>query len=105
MILFDQDEFTGAKQYYSYNPDRDEHSLTTVEDVSGLLDALKNKRNATPEFGKVEEFAHYATLPNTVIMELMNKGININDKNCTKRLIQEINTNYPYLKTTTKHHA
>jgi len=105
MILFDQDRLTGSKQFYSYNPATDEHHLTTVEDVSGLLDHLKAKRNATPEFGKVEEFAHYATLPNTVIIELMNKGIDINDKNCTKRLISEINTNYPWLKATTKHHA
>lgn len=105
MILFDKDEFTGSTQHYSYNPDTDTHHLTTTEDVSGLLDALKNKRNQTQEFGKVEEFAHYCTLPNTVIMELKNKGIDIYDKNCTKRLIKEINTNYPWLKATTKHHA
>lgn len=105
MILFDRDPFTGATQHYSYNPDTDTHFLTTTEDVSGLLDALKAKRNAAQEFGKVEEFAHYATLPNTVVIELLNKGIDINDKNCTKKLIHEINTNYPYLKATTKHHA
>lgn len=105
MILFDQNKLTGSKQYYSYNAETDEHHITTVEDVSVLLDALKAKRNAASEFGKVEEFAHYATLPNTVVIELMNKGIDINDKNCTKRLLQEINTNYPHLKATTKHHA
>ena len=105
MILFDTDKFTGATQHYSYNPSTDTHYLTTTEDVSSLLDALQQKRRNTQEFGKVEEFAHYATLPNTVVIELMNKGIDINNKNCTKRLIHEINTNYPYLKATTKHHA
>lgn len=104
MILFDSKP-DGTKQYYSYNPDTDEHHLTTVQDVGGFLDRLKDRRNAETSTGKVEEFALYASLPHVVVMELMNKGINIYDKNCTKKLIEEINTNYPYLKATNKHHA
>ena len=102
MILFDENE--SSKTFYSYNPDKDEHALTTVEDVSGLLDALKVKRETSAMKGKVEEFAHYCTIPNTVIIELRNKGIDIFDKGCTKRLIQEINSNYPWLKATNKVH-
>lgn len=105
MILFDEDKEAGIVQTYDYNPDRDEHSITTHQDVSALLDALKAKRNNTAEFGKVEEWAHYCSIPTTVIIELKNKGIDIFDKNCTKRLISEINTNYAWLKATTKNHA
>lgn len=105
MILFDENKDLGTKQFYSYDPDLDQHKLTTVEDVTGVLEAIKRKRDATPEHGRAEEFAHYATIPTTVILELKNKGIDIFDKNCSKALIKEINTNYPYLKATTKHHA
>lgn len=103
MILFDQNE--SSKTFYSYDPDKDQHQLTTVEDVSGLLDHLKRKREQSQMKGKVEEFAHYATIPNTVIIDLKNKGIDIFDKSCTKRLIREINENYPWLKATNKSHA
>lgn len=104
-IVFDSNPEMGTVQTYDYNPDRDEHIITTHEDVSGLLEALKHKRNTAAEHGKVEEWAHYCSIPNTVIIELKNKGIDIFDKNCTKRLLAEINTNYPWLKATNKHHG
>lgn len=105
MILFDENKDFGTKQFYSYNPDTDEHTLTTVQDVSGLLDSLKAKRALTPEHGRVEEWAHYASVPPVVQVELMNRGLNIQNPDHLKAIIKEINTNYPYLKSTTKHHA
>lgn len=77
-------------------------SITSVQDVSGILDVLKKKKN-DPEAWKKgvnKSFAHYATIPPIVELELRKKGINIYDKNCTKRLIQEIEQNYPDLKVT-----
>lgn len=103
MIIFDQD--ASKTEYYSYDADKDEHKITTVQDVSALLDAIKQKRESTQQFGKVEEFAHYATIPTTVIIDLKNKGIDIFNKDHTKAMLKEINTTYPYLKTTTKYHA
>ena len=41
---------------------------------------------------------HYATIPPIVQLQLRAKGINISDPDHQKRMIQEINTNYPYLK-------
>jgi len=40
-----------------------------------------------------------------VEMELKKKGIDIYNPHQTKELIKEINTNYPYLKTTTAKHG
>lgn len=105
MILFDENKDFGTTQHYSYNPDTDAHTITTVQDVSGLLDVLKTKRSLTQEHGKAEEWAHYASVPPVVQVELMNKGLNINNPDHLKAIIKEINTNYPYLKSTTKHHA
>jgi hypothetical protein len=104
-ILFDSDPLTGRQQFYSYDPDKDEHKITTVQDVSGFLAHMKAKRDATPEFGRAEEFAHYASIPPIVITELQAKGIDVFNKHQTKELLKEINTNYQFLKATTKYHA
>ena len=103
-IIFDQ---TAAKtQTYGYNPDTDTHAITTHEDVSGLLDALAAKRNASMKsFGKLEEWSHYCSIPPTVQIELRNMGLDINNRDHLKRICKIIDSSYPYLKATQKIHA
>lgn len=103
-IIFDQ---TLAKtQTYGYNPDTDTHAITTHEDVSGLLDHLAQKRNQTMrKFGKVEEWSHYASIPATVQVELRNRGYDINNREHLKSICKIIDSEFPYLKATTKIHA
>lgn len=104
MIVFDQQ--VGKTQHYGYNPDTDTHAIQTTEDVSGLLDALANKRTQTMKsFGKVEEWAHYCSIPPTVQIELRNRGLDINNREHLKRICRIIDSEYPYLKATTKVHA
>ena len=55
--------------------------------------------------GVKESWVHYASIPPVVEMELKKKGIDIYNKHQTKELLKEINTNYPWLKTTTKKHG
>jgi hypothetical protein len=103
MIYFDHDPITGVTQYYDYDALKDEHSITSVQDVSGFLDEMKRRRD-DPEYwknGVKEEFAHYATIPSIVEMELRKKGIDLYDKGQTKAIVREIEQNYPYLKCTT----
>jgi hypothetical protein len=52
-----------------------------------------------------ESWVHYASIPPIIEMQLKAKGIDIYNKDQTKELLKEINTNYPWLKTTTKHHG
>ena len=74
-ILFDKDPLTGVTQYYDYDPINDIHMIHNVQDFTPLVEKLKQK------------------------------GIDIYNKDQTKELLKEINTNYPWLKTTTKKHG
>lgn len=48
---------------------------------------------------------HYATIPLVVQYELLKKGINVHSKSDRGRVLDEINANYPHLKTTRKTHS
>lgn len=103
-LHFDYDPINQTHQYFDYDPMTGDISITTVQDVADALDILAAKRNDPEAWkkGVKESFAHYATITPVVEMELKKKGINIYDKNCSKRLMQEIEQNYPYLKVTEK---
>jgi len=76
-----------------------------IEPILNFTAAVRNS-GASDEHFKQDDFAClYAVIPLVVEVELLNKGINIHDPGCTKRLLEEINTNYPYLKTTDKVHV
>ena len=106
-ILFDKDPLTGITQYYYYDPVKDEHLLHSVQDTDALVEQLKQARN-NPDIwakGMKESWVHYASIPPIIEMQLKAKGIDIYNKDQTKELLKEINTNYPWLKTTTKNHG
>lgn len=104
-IIFDHDPVTGVTTHWDYDPITDKIHLTYEQDVSKILDQIKEKRLTSKSFGHVEEFAHYATIPTIVQMEMLKKGLDLADKNATKGIIREIETNYPLLKTTSKKHS
>lgn len=105
-ILFDYDETTGVTQYYDYDPVKDEHRMTSVQNLDAFMEALKQKRNNPEAWAKgvKQEWAHYASIPPVIEMELRKKGIDIFNPHQTKELIKEINANYPFLKVTTAKH-
>lgn len=105
-ILFDYDPLTGVSQHFDYDPVTEEIRLTSSQDLSFLMEQLKQKRN-NPEAwkkGVKESFAHYATIPPLIELELKKKGIDIYNPHQTKEIMREINTNYPFLKATTARH-
>ena len=104
-ILFDYDPVTGVQTYFDYDPLADTVSLTYQQDVSSILDDIKNKRLGAKSKGQVENFAHYATIPAIVEMQLAKKGLKLTDKGATKAIIREIEASYPYCKVTEKHHG
>jgi hypothetical protein len=104
-IIFDYDPVTGVQTYFDYDPLADTVSLTYKQDVSKILDDIKNRRLNAKSKGQVETFAHYATIPAIVEMQLAKKGLRLNDKNATKAIIREIEQNYPHCKATEKRHG
>lgn len=88
----------------------DEESGTLItrkeQDVEALLDRNKAAANAgATDKGIKDGLWHYASIPLTVQYELMKKGINVQSKYDRAKLLDEINANYPYLKTTHKTHS
>jgi hypothetical protein len=102
-VFFDYDPTTGVTQTFDYDPVTEDVRLTSTQDLTAFFEAIKQKRDNPEAWAKgvKEEFAHYATIPPVIQMELMKKGIDIHNPNQTKELLKEINSSYPYLKATT----
>lgn len=101
--LFDQ--YDGLTEWFDYDEDTGKAYITTEEDVSLLLDVCAEKRNQGNDKGIRSGFWHYCKIPVTVQMALLGRGIDCYNPEHQKRMLQEINQNYPHLKTTTKTHA
>jgi hypothetical protein len=101
--FFEVDPLTGIRSDFKWNENSQEYTIERSADVEAAVDRAKAMAN---EGGMNREdikkgWWHYATIPPIVQLQLRAKGINISDPDHQKRMIQEINTNYPYLKTTT----
>jgi len=106
-ILFDYDAETGMKTFFDYDPIKDSVSLTYQQDITGFLDRMNAMRNDESYSAKgiKEEWWHYASIPPVVEIALKSKGLDLHNKDHMKAILRELNTNYPYLKSTTKKHA
>lgn len=106
-IHFDYDPETGVQTCFDYDPIRDQVFLTYKQDVTGFLDRMNAMRNDESYSAKgiKEDWWHYASVPPVVEMELMKKGLYLENKEHMPAIIKELNTNYPNLKGTTKKHA
>ncbi len=102
-VFFDYDPNTGVTQTFDYDPVTEDVRLTSTQNLDTFFAALKAKRDNPDAWkkGVKEEWAHYASIPPVIEMELMKQGIDIHNPHQTKELIHAINTKYPYLKTTT----
>lgn len=101
------EQANGVTQKLHYDELTDKITITTEQDLSAFLDrqrAMRNNEDYSRK-GIKEEFWHYASIPNVVIAELKAKGIDVFNKDHMKRVLAEINANYPYLKATDKKHA
>lgn len=105
--VLDHDPLTGVTTYFDYDAN-DQMTITETQDVSQILRANAARR-ADTEFTKngiKEDWWQYARIPITLLTKWKQEhGIDFNDKNDLPRIIALINTEYPQLKTTEKHHS
>lgn len=90
----------GLIEKFDYDPIRDQMCITTSEDVTPLLEKMADERKA--ELWKQQirkDWVKFCSIPVTVEMELRKRGIRLEDKNCTRKMMQIIQTEYPYLLT------
>ncbi len=99
--FFELDPLTGIRSDFKWNENAQEYTIERSSDVGPYLDAAKSKANEGIHSEDIKKgWWHYATIPPIVQLQMRAKGINISDPDHQKRMIREINTNYPYLKTT-----
>ena len=94
--------------WYEYEDDPQTGGLLihTKQDTQPVIDHATRLRNSgVNDKIRKDDFMHYATIPAGVEVELRAKGLNIYNRNNSKRLIKEIETNYPYLKVTNLKHS
>ncbi len=102
-VFFDYDPNTGVTQTFDYDPVTEDVRLTSTQDLDNFFEQIKRKRDNPDAWAKgvKEEFAHYASIPPVIEMELLKQGIDIHNPHQTKELLKAINTKYPFLKVTT----
>jgi hypothetical protein len=102
-VFFDYDPNTGVTQTFDYDPVTEDVRLTSTQNLDTFFEAVKQKRDNPEAWAKgvKEEFAHYASIPPVIEMELLKQGIDIHNPHQTKELLKAINTKYPFLKVTT----
>ena len=102
-VFFDYDPHTGVTQTFDYDPVTEDVRLTSTQDLDTFFASVKAKRDNPDAWAKgvKEEFAHYASIPPVIEMELLKQGIDIHNPHQTKELLKAINTKYPFLKVTT----
>jgi len=106
-ILFDHDPVTGVSEFFDYDPINDQVHMSYEQDVTGFLDQMNRLRKdpSISQKGIQEEWWHYCSIPPVVEIALRNKGLIVGNREHMPAIFREINTNYPYLKATDKHHA
>lgn len=103
--FFDYDPVTGLTEYYEETPDGKIH-IHTYQDVEPILEHSKAlaREGIADEAWKKNDFAVYAVLPPIVLGMMAKKGIKFLDPNAIGDVLREINQNFEYCKTTSKHH-
>ena len=104
--LFDYDPLTGVAEYYEETGDGKFHIHTyqNVEPHLRMAERIRNEGTADDAWNK-QGVTMYASLPLSVVGEMMKRGINIFDQNDMPKVLKEVNSTYSYFKTTDKTHA
>lgn len=96
---------SGAAEFVEWHMDGT-FSITTEQDVEPVLEftkALAREQITDGNFRK--EGWLYASIPAVVQLKMLQRGVDIMDPNDTKKMIDLINQDFPYCKTTHRHHA
>ena len=101
--LLSYDPLTKMAQWHYYDHSTGKTHIKTVQECQNILDRNKQKQNShnTSRYSKKDELYHFASVPNTVLMEWKQKyGIDWNKKEDSPRIEKLLQSNeYKYLRT------
>ena len=106
--LLSTDPVTGLMTWHEYDDQTDTTIISYSADSKPILEQNKAKQNDT-DFSKQgikQEFWMYASVPVEVQLDwLINKGVDVNNKDHAKKMFALLNDpDYKYLKTTAGYH-
>ena len=106
--LLHTDPVTGLMTWHEYDHLTDETTISYTADSTPILEQNKAMQNNT-DFSKKgikQEFWMYASIPVDVQVDwLINKGVDINNRDHAKKMFALLNDpDYKYLKTTAGYH-
>ena len=106
--LLSTDPVTGLMTWHDYDPLTDETTIGYSADSTPIIEENKLKQNDAgfSKQGIKQEFWMYASIPVEVQVDwLLNKGVDINNKDHAKKMFALLNDpEYKYLKTTSGYH-
>lgn len=105
MDFFSYDPLTGTTEYFDFDHSSGVAKVTAVQELQPLLDHNLALRNEGIKNVKGAPIRHYATVPQTVILEMLAKGIDFHNVDHQGRVISEIEANYPHLKVDNMRHS
>jgi len=102
--LLSSDPFTGIMRWVEYDPLTNELHEGATADTSANLEfssALRKDEDYWKQ-GVKNEMAHYAHIPNILLEQWMQMGVDVNDPDALIAMVNK--PDYAYLRTTTKRH-
>jgi len=106
--LLDFNPLSGETVWFQYDQSIDAMTITHEQDVSKHLD-IAHARAIDDDYtrkGMKNDLWHYAHVPNTTIMKMkLEDGVDLFDKNDSRRVFELLNTKYKLCKTTGKTHV
>lgn len=101
--LLDYDPTTKTTTWHDYDHSNRKTYIITEQDCEGIVEANKRKQNShnTSQFSKKADYYHFASVPNTVLMEWKTKhGVDWNNKDDLPKIERLLQSNeYRYLRT------
>ena len=101
--LLSYDPLSKTAEWHHYDHSSKKTFIKTVQDCEGIIEANKRKQNShnTSRFSKKNDYYHFASVPNTVLVEWKKKyNIDWNNKDDLPKIEKLLQSNeYRYLRT------
>jgi hypothetical protein len=97
--VLDYDPVTKTTTYHAYDHSSKKTYIETVQDVESVLRANEIKRNShvSSRFVRKPDWYHFATIPNTVLMEFKSKyNLDYNNKDDLPKIAKLLQSNEYY---------
>lgn len=91
--LFDKDDALGITRIWHYDPDTDQATIETRQDVSAIIEENKNEYAQIDERARWGEWTRVASIPMSIYYQLKREG-KLDDEAYMKRWLNDPDNKY-----------